>query len=241
MTRRLDPAELAGLMADVERIDALRPPRAKRPKATKPEQASPPAPPLTLPFARSVGKAHDALDRFYTPDQLARLIVERIDSRLTTAPRTIIEPSVGGGAFARAARRQWSGARILGIDIDPHAEGFAFCDQHIVGDWADLSRGATADLVLGNPPFSARTKPERLRLCAHVAAAREAAPVVSLILPWANYCLLDLAPVMRERGPSYIDSIEPRPWPDNVRETAAYEWRRSHTGPPVAGFLPAWR
>lgn len=191
-------------------------------------------------FGTPIGQAHDALDRFYTPDALADIIVAGVASR-TPDPRVILEPSVGGGAFARACRRRWPGAHIIGVDIDPQAEGFAHVNEAHVGDWPTLASDLRADLVIGNPPFSTQTKAERLRLRAHIAAAREAAPVAALILPWANFCLLDLAPVMRERGPARMDSIEPRPWPANVRETAVYEWRADAPAGPVAGFLPRWR
>jgi hypothetical protein len=99
-------------------------------------------------------------DKFYTPDPLAHAIVATIADRLPVIRRDdwILEPSVGGGAFARACRHFWPEAKIIGVDIDPRAEGFALCDEVVCADFAtaDVSRYPIA-LVVGNPPYCAES------------------------------------------------------------------------------------
>src|SRR6478736_5920944 len=92
---------------------------------------------------------HDALGRYYTPQRLADLVVDALDA----SPDVVVEPSVGGGAFARAIRRRWPSARLVGVDVDPAARGLALCDEAIVDDWLSASSGMVADVVVGNPPF----------------------------------------------------------------------------------------
>lgn len=116
-------------------------------------------------IAKAKGKKapKDPLDRYYTPVGLARQlggeIAQLVDAGLDgeAAPQTILEPSVGSGAWLPALRAEWPKARILGVDIDPAAAGLALCDEGIAADLlsipADLvDRGI--DLAVGNPPFS---------------------------------------------------------------------------------------
>lgn len=100
-------------------------------------------------------------DAYYTPDALA-LAITRAVSHTIDRPRLVVEPSVGGGAFVRAAREVWPGVPVLGYDVDPDAPGLALCDEAIVGDWLTepFSRGlayCTDALVIGNPPFARET------------------------------------------------------------------------------------
>ena len=88
-----------------------------------------------------VGDVRDARDRHFTPDPLADVIIERLAKHIDP-PAVVVEPSVGGGAFARAVRKRWPGAHIVGVDIDPDAEGFAFVDESVVGDWLEVARSS---------------------------------------------------------------------------------------------------
>lgn len=176
---------------------------------------------------RTVGEVGDPLDRHFTPDALAEIIVRELDERVYRAgyakvgrPRSIVEPSVGGGAFARAARKVWPGAHIIGVDIDPDAEGRAHVDEFVEGDWTCCREWPHVDLSLGNPPFSGTTA------IPHVETAREVAEVTCFILPWSPlggvWAWRDL---MDAPGrPMFAWPFAPRPWGDKVRETAAYVW-----------------
>ena len=94
----------------------------------------------------------DELDRYYTPDWLARLIVDELE---VEAPRGVLEPSVGGGAFVRAVRQRWGDVHVSGVDLDPRAEGLAHVEEPIDGDLLDveLPPEDRVDLVVGNPPY----------------------------------------------------------------------------------------
>ena len=186
-------------------------------------------------LTRGVGRAHDEIDRHFTPDACADLLVRsvlryRYGAGYTgvSTPRLVVEPSVGGGAFARALRRHAPDAMVVGVDIDPAAEGRADVDKFVCADWLtlDYSAGA-ADLIVGNPPFTGTTA------IAHVRRCLEVADVVALILPWAPLGgvaawdeLMD-----GEYRPNEVYPITPRPWPSSVRETALYVWE--------SGVLPS--
>lgn len=105
--------------------------------------------------ANRKGVVRETLDRYYTPDDLARACVRVIPREF----RLIIEPSVGGGAFARACRERVYKPHIIGVDLDPGAAGFSVCDDIHVCDWLDVDpftvHKSTRDrLVIGNPPYS---------------------------------------------------------------------------------------
>jgi hypothetical protein len=169
----------------------------------------------------------DPLDRCYTPDKLAQAIV---DSLAITSPQTVLEPSVGGGAFVRAVRRAWPDATILGVDIDPDAPGLALCDEVFIGDFLDHTL-PTPDLIVGNPPFK--------DALAHVAHA-EFHDAMALVLPLAYLGVKSWAPVLDKREPASVRPILGRPWPKRVRETAVYWWT-AWSYPPTELYPPlAW-
>lgn len=188
-------------------------------------------------LSRRVGEVRDPLDRFFTPDALAHIIVAELRAMIPT-PRHIVEPSVGGGAFARAARRAWPEARITGVDVDPAAEGKRDVDTFVLGDWPELAgRLEVVDLVLGNPPFTG------VAAIPHVEAALSTlAPTVALILPWS--CLGGVqawSDLMDGRfRPEFARTIAPRPWPKNVRETALFVWTLSAPAHTKVRALPRW-
>jgi hypothetical protein len=69
----------------------------------------------------------------------------------------VIEPSVGGGAWVTALRESGHEGRIIGVDVDYDAAGFALCDQWCAGKWEDLATTLPdieiPTVVIGNPPF----------------------------------------------------------------------------------------
>jgi len=168
----------------------------------------------------------DELGRVYTPLPLAQAIVNRLDIGPIRNPY-ILEPSVGGGAFVRAARHRWPTARILGVDIDPAAEGLALCDDRTVGDWLAVERlddiPVPADLGIGNPPFGKAVGAEVTAI--HVELTLVRCTTVALVLP---------AGVLHQRAfrrcVARVERPEPEVWPilgrvwDRVREVAVFVW-----------------
>jgi hypothetical protein len=57
------------------------------------------------------------LDLYVTPDALAEAICARL-VREGVAPRSVVEPSAGHGAFVRASRAAWPQARVVAVDVD---------------------------------------------------------------------------------------------------------------------------
>ncbi len=183
---------------------------------------------LPLPFGdvRPQMPIGDELDRCFTPQKLAQAVVESV-ARFVPAPKLIIEPSVGGGAFVRAIRARWPDVEVWGCDLDPYAEGFRWCDEVVMQDWvvgakvlANRARaqGKRVDLVVGNPSFK--------HAISHVAAGRECFPkaVQSFILPLAYLGVGEWQPTWERYGLAELQPIAGRPWPERMRETATYTW-----------------
>lgn len=121
------------------------------------------------------GAERDALDRYYTPDDLASAIVRHIVAPHLTPGDVVIEPSAGGGSFVRAL--QAAEARVLAIDIDPDAPALhdGDADWTMRGDWSEVAhRPSGAVAVVGNPPYRGWE--------AHAEAAIQCAPVVAMLL-----------------------------------------------------------
>jgi hypothetical protein len=97
-----------------------------------------------------------------TPLALAEAVVARL-AGAHPAPRTVLEPTCGEGAFLRAARAAYPEARLLGFEIDPRYAAIAAShvpDAEVAQadffrtDWRDvLARVAEPVLVVGNPPW----------------------------------------------------------------------------------------
>lgn len=179
----------------------------------------------------------DPLGRMYTPQPLAEACLRRVLMRAAIGTgHTVVEPSVGGGAFVRAMRAAKPKAKLVGVDVDPDARGFELVDDAYHMDtitWSIAHRmaGRPADLVIGNPPFGDALE--------HVEALLELRPFrLALILPldrlgrqgWRDvlYGVPVEGMVLRELHP-----ILPRPWGEHVREVALFVW--GHNQPPAMG------
>ena len=95
---------------------------------------------------RSKGKRKKD-DTYNTPDALALECARVLLTLPIQAPRTILEPSVGGGAFERAAATVWPKATIETIDV------VKSCDATYTMPFEKFGDG-DFDLILGNPPYS---------------------------------------------------------------------------------------
>ena len=118
-----------------------------------------------------------ALDAYWTPRSVALRCTRWLAGK-GYAPRRVVEPSVGGGAWVEAARATWPEANVDRFDLDPTAPGlrlsWASGDEVWSGyDWARTILRSW-DMVLGNPPYDCAE--------AHIAVSLRRAPVTALLL-----------------------------------------------------------
>ena len=168
----------------------------------------------------------DELDRMLTQGPLAELCLDRVLQRCpVSAVKLVVEPSVGGGAFVRAARKRLPKATVWGVDLDPTARGLELVDRSFVGvdtlDWA-REVDQRPQLIVGNPPFGPALE--------HVEALLALRPYrLALILPWDRvgrkgwHDVFFGEPV---EGMTWreVHPIRPRPWGQHVREVALFVW-----------------
>ncbi|MEM9520439.1 MAG: N-6 DNA methylase [Actinomycetota bacterium] len=130
----------------------------------------------------------------HTPPSVVEEILDLVDATgdIDWSTVTVLDPSVGGGAFLLAAAARMHGdragvvRRLAGVDVDPLAVGTTVTalslwagepvdpSRVLVGDFLDPSIDAPrTDVVVGNPPFlsqlrggTGRTADERARLAA---------------------------------------------------------------------------
>lgn len=109
--------------------------------------------------------SHDRLlGVVYTPAEVALEITERALSKLSSPPRSILEPSVGDGAFFRSIEIACDAdVSVHGVDVNAHS----IDDLKAEFPWANLTCGdfidyavrcecENYDLVIGNPPYIRR-------------------------------------------------------------------------------------
>lgn len=96
-------------------------------------------------------------DQYFTKRRWTDAIVSRLwdDGILCRAAlTTLLEPSIGKGAFAASARKYMEGdVQITGVDINRHEEGVEACDEFVHGRLEDYEPEFFFDLIIGNPPF----------------------------------------------------------------------------------------
>lgn len=99
-------------------------------------------------------------DDYQTPYKLAREAALRL-AALIPAPKHVVEPSAGIGAFVRASLDAWPTARITAVELREECketlEGILASSPQSrieVGTWEGCTlKDDPADLVLGNPPY----------------------------------------------------------------------------------------
>lgn len=157
----------------------------------------------------------DVLDRYYTPDVLAVACVRALDLR--PEPSLVLEPSLGGGAFARAVRARWPKALIQGVDIDPDAPGREHADHLWTGDFRDHPFGSGFSLVIGNPPYRDAE--------AHVEAALALAPEVAMLLRLGLLAGQKRSAFWRAHPPAVVHVLSRRPsFTGGGTDASEYGW-----------------
>lgn len=189
------------------------------------------------------------LDAYYTPEADARACVATLDLRHV---RTVLEPSVGAGAWVRAVRDvsdvlMVSGKRahpihITGLDLDPQAAGLAMqqepgaplnvaCNEAMETIYMAAALGGQRwDLVIGNPPYSDAQE--------HVEMALEMGQSVAFLLRLAFLESAKRQAFWREFPAASIGTLVSRPsfTGNGKSDSAAYAfflWHRGYRGPTI--------
>lgn len=118
---------------------------------------------LSYTFMANIRQSYPDMRKHYTKPQFALALMKCIDF----SPRFVLDPAVGGGALLRAAREEWAGAQLKGIDIDQnsliHAREAAPHAQLQYGDalnasWIQKRHKEEGILIACNPPFSDQSR-----------------------------------------------------------------------------------
>ena len=156
------------------------------------------------------------LDAYYTPQNVATALVGLLD---WTEPGIVMEPSVGGGAVARAIFRRWPAAFVIGCDIDHDAAGLAEVNARHVGDYLDVPNPEDADATIGNPPYAHAEE--------HLRRALESSGHVAFLLRLAVLESVKRAEFWRTYGPRldvvYVLASRPS-FTGGSTDSAAYGW-----------------
>lgn len=164
-------------------------------------------------YARVAPKERrSSLGQFFTPEPIAQLMTRWISA---VQPKTVLDPSVGPGIFARTARRHLPDAKITCVDIDSApldlARSTMVSDnlvEFIRGDFLTLDL-QEFDAVLANPPYL-RHQNLNYEFDIHAEIGRRNRVKVSRL---ANlYCLfiLEICRHLRDGGRASI--IVPAEW-----------------------------
>lgn len=169
-------------------------------------------------------------DAYWTPLACARACVGVLEQTVLDH-KAVLEPAVGGGAWARALRTSGVQCDIHVIDIDPAAPGLTgpYHDYAHVADFmAEVFRGV--DVILGNPPYSGD-------LLAWLDRSLQIAPVVGYLLRSTVLGSRERVAWWQQHPPAYVYTLVPRPkWEGpGARETTDTTdsvfvlWLRGHT------------
>ncbi|MDF1699592.1 MAG: hypothetical protein P1V36_00335 [Planctomycetota bacterium] len=186
--------------------------------------------------ATNRGGERDKLDRYYTPDYLANQLVGLLDREEL---HTVVEPSVGGGAFVNAVYKHTKGkATVVGVDLDPEADGKDIVDEFYLGKFEEVAHLVENDYpsvtaVVGNPPFYAAEVQVRQSL--------EMAPVVGFILRLSFLATMRRAKFWSETPLSEVYVLCRRPSFTGGGTDAAdygfFVWRHGHVGAPSIRWI----
>lgn len=114
-----------------------------------------------------------ANDAYYTDPGDAKLCVAALPE---LGPGLLLDPCVGGGAFAEQLRRRWPDRHLFGVDINRKAAGQRYCSRFDVEDFRKWNVWTPEPIaaVVSNPPFTIFEE--------FVERSLELAPVVGMLL-----------------------------------------------------------
>ena len=178
-------------------------------------------------------KGRDRLDRYYTPDALARSCVACVPLR---DGDRVLEPSAGGGAFLRALAGAQPTLDVSAVDIDPNAPAAKAFPVEQIDFLSYRNNGEPFDWVIGNPPYN---NAER-----HVRHALTMSHGVAMLLRLAFMESLERVALWKGIGGCLreVRVLAARPsFTKGGTDATAYGWfvwHRRHRGP--ARIVPGW-
>lgn len=184
--------------------------------------------------AKNVKKRSIAGDRYYTSPWLVRQCVEIVLPQVLAAPpRSILEPSAGGGAFTQKLRTAFPSTIIHANDLDTAVKTWKGADESMHTDFlgwqkAPLNNGDFYDLCVGNPPFTLAMK--------FVRAGLRVANTVVYILRQGFMSSKERCPILRDEiRPTNVHVIAHRPsfTADGNTDSADYVFITWSRLPPV--------
>jgi hypothetical protein len=213
----------------------------------------------------------DENDGFYTDPRLASVIVKHLvnDGWVEPGLRSVLEPSVGKGAFADAVFIHIADGGLLHmIDVNPamiaamkarprapHVRvGDEVSRLCLVGDFLDeeLTADGRYELIIGNPPFGKKVEGRKVPLPVaekHVRRAlslRDRGGVVAFLLRSAFFESTGRIPFWREHPASGFYPLAERPSftgdgkTDKGQAYGLFIWKRGHRGPRFLGEHIVW-
>ncbi len=174
------------------------------------------------------------LDRYYTPTLLAESLVGLLPIGETDK---VLEPHVGGGAFAAAVLRRTP--HVVVRDIDPDAHGLTLVPDSKVADFLlSPPPEAAFDWVIGNPPYvGAVDHIEQAIRCAKPGGG------IAFLLRLGLLGSTGRVPFWREFPCRQVSVIPFRPSFDGKRngkyDYGWFWWQRGWTGKTTLVVLPA--
>ena len=173
------------------------------------------------------------LDAYYTDPAVAMACVAVLPALIDGV---LVEPSVGGGAFARAMRARWPGRQIVGVDVVETPPGAVDCDACQRCDWPSWGPFTPVAAIVGNPPYSHAEAHIR-----HALAVVRPGGTVAFLLRLAMLEGQKRAAFWREFPPVAVHVLSKRPsFTGGGTDSAAYavfQWRRGFCGTPTLGWI----
>ncbi len=174
-----------------------------------------------------------SVEETYTPDGLADAVVRLL--RLPDGAK-VCEPSVGGGAFVRAVRRNTVGSRIWAYDISQEAQGLQLADTSMAIDTLAIDTHGDWSYAVGNPRFGGpcqgrgRLPGEPAYIGAHhIAHVLPDLDGAAFVLPYSWWATKSVRKVLFDRfRPSDVHPVAGRVWPF-LREAGVFVWRGDAT------------
>ena len=106
--------------------------------------------------ATNRGAVRAPLDFYETPEWVTVAILDHLTHEVPLTPLHVLDVGCGTGAVGAVIAERWEPTRLTGWELDTMraARARPIYDEVHVGDFLACDLEGSADLVIGNPPFS---------------------------------------------------------------------------------------